>query len=265
MNIGKYVQMYSDDLRLKNYAKSTIENYSSQVKLFLEYFNDSATKPSEISERKIKDWLLLANTVNSRKHRISALKLFYSLTGKQPLKLKHIEYPRAAKPLPRVIDWSELETKFERIRNTKHRAILETACRCALRVSEVCNLKLTDVDTEAMFLFIRNAKGGKDRYVPMSDHLLNLLMVYCEEYDPKEYLFEGQKGGKYSTSSCENIFKGYIDKNKSFHTCRHSGATQMLNNNTHIRVIQNILGHKSSRTTEIYTHVSKRSLVDAAL
>ncbi len=84
MNIGKYVELYSEDLRVKNYSENTIYNYCSQVKLFLEFFNKVATKPSEISERQIKDWLLLANSINSRKHRISAVKLFYQLTGKQP-------------------------------------------------------------------------------------------------------------------------------------------------------------------------------------
>ena len=94
MDIGRYVQMYSEDLLLKNYCQSTIDNYCSQVKCFLEYFDSKVTKPSEINERQIKEWLLEANTINSRKHRISAVKLFYQLTGKQLLKFKHIEYPR---------------------------------------------------------------------------------------------------------------------------------------------------------------------------
>ena len=90
MNIGKYVELYSEDLKLKNYSENTIVNYSSQVKLFLEYFNKVATKPSEISEKQIKEWLMLANSINGRKHRISAVKLFYKYTGKQQLKFKHI-------------------------------------------------------------------------------------------------------------------------------------------------------------------------------
>ncbi|MFV8336454.1 phage integrase N-terminal SAM-like domain-containing protein [Flavobacterium sp. RSP29] len=91
MNIGKYVELYSEDLKLKNYSDNTISNYSNQVKLFLEYFNKVASKPSEISEKQIKQWLLLSKSINGRKHRISAVKLFYKLTGKQPLKFKHIE------------------------------------------------------------------------------------------------------------------------------------------------------------------------------
>ena len=92
MNIGKYVELYSEDLKLKNYSENTISNYSSQVKLFLEYFNKSATKPSEISEKQIKEWLLLAKSINGRKHRISAVKLFYKYTGKQPLKFMYLNF-----------------------------------------------------------------------------------------------------------------------------------------------------------------------------
>ena len=92
MNIGKYVELYSEDLKLKNYSENTIANYSSQVKLFLEYFNKVATKPSEISEKQIKEWLMLANSINGRKHRISAVKLFYKYTGKQPLKFMYLNF-----------------------------------------------------------------------------------------------------------------------------------------------------------------------------
>ena len=120
MNIGKYIQLYSEDLRLKNYAESSISNYVSQVKCFLEHFSDVATKPSEINERQIKQWLLSANSINGRRHRLSALKLFYSLTGKQPLKFKHIEYPRLDKKLPIVLSVEEIQKMFSVCENLKH-------------------------------------------------------------------------------------------------------------------------------------------------
>lgn len=110
MNIGKYIEMYSNDLRLKNYSQNTIDNYCSQVKCFLQYFENVATKPSEISEKKIKEWLLLAKSINGRKHRISAVKLFYQYTGKQPLKFKYIEYPRSEKKLPIVLSKQEIQS-----------------------------------------------------------------------------------------------------------------------------------------------------------
>ena len=142
MNIGKYVELYSEDLRLKNYSQSTISNYCSQVKLFLEYFNKVATKPSEISEKQIKEWLLLSNSINARKHRISAVKLFYRYTGKQPLKFKHIEYPRGEKKLPIVLSIEEVQRMFDVCENLKHRVILSLLYSCGLRVSELINLRV---------------------------------------------------------------------------------------------------------------------------
>ena len=111
--------MYSDDLRFAHYADNTIKNYCAQVELFLRYFNSSVTKPSEISEKRIKEWLMLAKTTNSMKHRISAVKLFYELTGKQPLKFRYIKYPRSEKHLPKVIDSVYLLNRISKISNIK--------------------------------------------------------------------------------------------------------------------------------------------------
>lgn len=120
MNIGNYLHLYSEDLKFKNYSQSSIDNYASQVKLFLMDHENIATKPTEISEKQIKEWLLKAKTVNSRKHRISALKLFYIHTIKQPLKFKHIEYPRSEKKLPIVLSVDEIQRMFDVCKNKKH-------------------------------------------------------------------------------------------------------------------------------------------------
>jgi len=265
MNIGKYVQMYSEDLRLKNYGDLTIKNYTSQVKLFLEYFDKKATKPSEINEKQIKAWLMLAQSLNGRKQRISAVKLFYSLTGKQPLKFRHIEYPRAEKHLPQVIDKDLIVSRINGIKNLKHKAVLSLAFSVGLRVSEVVNLKLTDIDSKRMIISIKNAKGHKDRIVPLSPIILEILRAYFKEYKPVEYLFNGQFDLKYSAHSCQVIFKKYIDPKSHFHILRHSSATSLLEAGTDLRIIQKILGHSSSKTTEIYTHVSKQLLSKVAL
>ena len=154
MNIGKYLQMYSEDLKLKNYSENTIKNYVSQVELFLKYFNKTATKPSEISEKQIKQWLALAKTTNSMKHRISAVKLFYKLTGKQPLKFRYIEYPRSEKHLPQIIDKDFLTKKISNIQNLKHESIIMLAFSVGLRVSEVVNLRIADIDSQRMIINI---------------------------------------------------------------------------------------------------------------
>ena len=256
MNIGKYVQMYSEDLRLKNYSENTIKNYSSQVELFLKYFNKVATKPSEISEKQIKSWLMQTKSINGRKHRISAVKLFYKLTGKQPLKFRYIEYPKSEKKLPKVIDKNRLIKTIERISNSKHKAIITLAFSTGMRVSEVINLKISDIDSERMIITIRQAKGRKDRIVPLSEKTLDTLRNYFREYRPKEYLFNGQFSLQYSSTSCNAIVKKYLGREFHFHQLRHSNATALLESGTDIRIIQKLLGHRSSKTTEIYTHVS---------
>jgi site-specific recombinase XerD len=260
MNIGKYVGMYSEDLKLKNYAPNTILNYSNQVKLFLEYFNKVATKPSEISEKQIKEWLLLSKSINGRKHRISAVKLFYKYTGKQPLKFKHIEYPRAEKKLPKIIEKEFLLKQLDKITNSKHKALLTMTYSTGMRVSEVINLLISDIDSKRMIIFIRNSKGNKDRIVPLSQKVLELLRVYFKEYNPKEYLFNGQFSNQYSDTSCNQLVKKYIGAEYHMHLLRHSNATALLEAGTDLRYIQKHLGHSNVKTTEVYCHVSTAML-----
>ncbi len=260
MNIGKYVKMYSEDLRFANYSENTIRNYAAQVELFLRYFNDLATKPSEISEKMIKTWLKQAQTVNSIKHRLSAVKLFYKLTGKQPLKFRYIEYPRSERRLPRVIDNGYILSRIHRIDNLKHKAILMLAYSVGLRVSEVVNLRIEDIDSARMLIAIRQAKGKKDRIVPLSPRVLKVLRQYYRLYRPKEFLFNGQFGSRYSGTSCNQIVKRYLGRKYHFHLLRHSCFTAMLESGTDLRIIQRIAGHATSKTTEIYTHVSNALL-----
>lgn len=257
--------MYSEDLKLKNYSSNTIENYKSQVAAFLKYFNNVATKPSEISEKQIKQWLLLANSINGRKHRISAVKLFYKLTGKQPLKFKHIEYPRSEKKLPQIIEKQFLLDKIGKIENKKHKAIIALAYSTGMRVSEVCNLMISDIDSKRMIITIRQSKGKKDRIVALSEKILEILREYFKEYKPKEYLFNGQFDLRYSERSCNQIVKKYLGNDYHFHLLRHSNATALLEAGTDLRIIQKHLGHASSKTTEIYTHVSTATLQNMAL
>jgi len=261
MNIGKYIQLYSEDLRLKNYAKSTIENYVCQVELFLKHFEPVATKPSEISERQIKEWLLMAQTINSRKHKLSALKQFYTLTGKQPLKFKYIEYPRSEKKLPIILSQDEVQRMFDVCENTKHKTMLAILYSTGLRVSELINLKWSHIDRSRMIINIVAAKGKKDRQVMLPENLIPLLTKYYREYQSKEYLFNGQFRPQYSDNSVNEVMKQLAEKagiSKKVHThlMRHNCFTHMVENGTDINLIQRLAGHASVKTTAIYTHIS---------
>jgi len=129
-----------------------------------------------------------------------------------------------------------------------------------LRVSEILNLKIKDIDSNRMLIHINNSKGNKSRIVPLSEHLLHILRNYYTEYKPNEYLFNGQKKLKYSSTSCNKIVKKYIDKNAHMHLLRHSCFTHLLENGTSLSLIQKIAGHSSVKTTEIYLHISTETL-----
>ena len=129
-----------------------------------------------------------------------------------------------------------------------------------LRVSEIINLKIEDIDSDRMVIHIKNAKGGKDRIVPLSQTILSLLRDYYKLHKPKEYLFNGQTSGTYSATSCNKLVKKYLGNKYHMHQLRHSCFTHLLESGVDLRVIQSIAGHNSTKTTEIYTHVSKKLL-----
>lgn len=261
MNIGKYLELYTEDLRFKNYAQNTIENYRSQVDLFLRYFNEQATKPSEINESQIKQWLMLAKTTNSMKHRLSALKLFYKYTVRQPMKFRYIEYPRSEQKLPQPLSELEVKKLFEVCTNLKHKAILSLLFMCGLRVGEVINMKPTDIDRMNMVIKVREGKGKKDRIVPINEYMLKLFEQYYLHYKPKEYMFNGKFSLKYSDRSVNQFIKDLgtkagINKKLHAHLGRHSCFSQMLANGVDMAIIQKIAGHASQKTTSIYAKVT---------
>lgn len=260
MNIPKYVEMYRKDLKLKNYSDNTIKNYVVQVDMFLRHQEKYFTEPSKINESSIKNWLLQFKTRNSMCHSISALKLFYKLTIKQPLKFRYIEYPKSEKKLPQIIESEFLKDRIFKIENLKHRAIIMLGYSCGLRVSEVINLKIEDVDSKRMIINIRNAKGRKDRIVVLSKMMLETLRDYFKKYRPTLFLFNGQFDLQYSSQSCNEIVKKYLGKSYHFHLLRHSHATTMLESGVEMTIIQKLLGHSSIKTTQIYSHVSTRLL-----
>lgn len=266
MNIGKYVELYSEDLKLKNYSENTISNYTNQVKLFLEYFNNVATKPSEISEKQIKQWLLLANSINGRKHRISAVKLFYKLTGKQPLKFKHIEYPRSEQKLPIVLSQEEVQKMFDVCENLKHKVILALLYSCGLRVSELINLTWNNIDRSRMIINIISGKGKKDRQVMLDASLIPLLEKYAREYKTKIYVLDGQsENSQYSSTSVSQVMKqlatkAKISKRVYTHLMRHNCFTHMVENGIDINLIQRLAGHSNVKTTNIYLHTSHTTI-----
>jgi integrase/recombinase XerD len=177
-----------------------------------------------------------------------------------------VHRPRREKTLPNVLSKEEVKAILEAPSNLKHRSMLSLIYACGLRRSELLNLTFKDIHTERNLLIVKQSKGKKDRVVPISNKIINLLRDYYKAYRPKNWLFEGQNGGeKYSEESLAKVLKQSLIKTKiqkpvTLHWLRHSYATHLLENGTDIRYIQELLGHSSSRTTEIYTHVSTRNI-----
>lgn len=242
-------------LRFKSYSERTISIYIHYAEKFLAAFEMDLYHISQINA--IKYLKSIEYTSRSTQNQyISAIKMLYKYVVKSQLNKFDIERPRRQQTLPKVIDKEILRSRILSIPNLKHQAILSLTYSTGMRVSEVLNLRIKDVDSKRMLIFVRNAKGAKDRYVKLSEGLLIILRGYYKKYNPKEYLFNGQYGLKYSASSCNRIVKKYLGKEFYMHLLRHSCFTHMLESGTDLRVIQKIAGHKSSKTTEIYTHVS---------
>ena len=259
MEIRKWQNKYSIDCDIKYASISTRKTYKFCVSKFLHHFKNEI-EPKAISNQKIKQWLLTFDTLNTRKQMLCSINSFYALTLKMPKKIKSITYPKKEKKLPLVIETEYLKQTILNIKNIKHKAILMLAYSCALRVSEVINLKIEDIDSKRMLIAIRNAKGNKDRYVKLSETLLQTLREYFTQYKPKNYLFNGQTTSQYSASSCNKLVKNYLGEAYHFHTLRHSGATTMHENGTDLATIQKLLGHNSIKTTMIYTHISNLAI-----
>jgi integrase/recombinase XerD len=263
------IEKFKRWLQSKRYSENTIKTYIEALKVFID-FNDAKVL-NEISN----DDFISFNTEYILKRKLSssyqnqvlnAIKLFFSIIKDKKLELEKLHRPRKEHKLPNVLTKEEVKQILEVHRNSKHKVMLSLIYSCGLRRSELLNLKPLDVDSKRGVIIIRQSKGMKDRIAPLSEKVVVLLRQYYIEFKPKVWLFEGQRAGeKYDERSLANVLKQALAKLKmkkpvSLHWLRHSYATHLLEAGTDLRYIQEILGHKSSRTTEIYTHVSTKSI-----
>ncbi|MBK7233177.1 MAG: site-specific integrase [Saprospiraceae bacterium] len=263
------LQKFEDWLKSKRYSPNTQKTYLDALKVFLQFMQ---VKPlAEIDSfdliRFNNDYILRKGYSSSYQNQVvNAVKLFFQTIENRRLEIDEIHRPRREHRLPNVLSKEEVKRILEAHRNIKHKTMLSLIYACGLRRSELIQCKLTDVDSNRKLLIIQQAKGKKDRIVPLSEKILSMLRYYYAEYKPKFWLFEGrQVGEKYDERSLSNVLKQALEKAKinktvSLHWLRHSYATHLLEAGTDLRYIQELLGHKSSRTTEIYTHVSTHSI-----
>ena len=265
----KELEQFKKWMIQKRYAGNTVKIYNSCLTVFFRYYSTKAIQDISIQdiERFNFDFIIKnAYSPKTQNQYISAVKTFYVKMKGINYELNHIERPIEGQKLPKVIPIEDIEAFLAGIPNIKHKIALSTIYSLGLRRGELINLKLEDISFKRDSVMILNAKGKKDRDLPLPGKLKELLETYYKQLKPRIWVIEGQKPGtSYSPTSLENIFHKYLGrviKNHNFtlHSLRHSYATHLLDMGVDLRIIQELLGHKSSRTTEIYTHVSMKNL-----
>lgn len=262
---------YIHKLEERRYSQSTIRAY---VPLFEEFINHYPSKEIEdLGEKEVMDfshYLVTERKVSSshQNQAINAIKFYLEKVKGGEKKYYHVDRPIREKVLPEVLSEEEVSLLLKSTKNLKHKAILMTIYSAGLRLGELIQLKIKDIDSNRMQIRIENGKGNKDRYTVLSPKTLEVLRSYVKEEKPHNFLFEGYGSTKekpvvYGRRSVQNILKSAVErvgikKKVTVHTLRHSFATHLLEQGTDLRYIQDLLGHESPKTTQIYTHITTR-------
>jgi len=260
-----YYEICKQKLKYLNLSENTSRIYLYYISEFLSETSD--IPPSRLTALDFQKYLdgYDFSSISQQNQVINSIRFLYKFGLEKTYDKVSFQRPKKERKLPRIIEKEFLLNQIDKISNIKHKAIISLAYSTGIRVSEVLNLKITDIDSKRMIINIVNGKGRKDRIVPLSEKILKLLREYFKDQRPKEYLFNGQNSLKYSKESCNKIVKKYIGENYHFHLLRHSCATTLLESGVDLRIIQKLLGHSSVKTTEIYTHVSTNLLSEIPL
>ncbi len=267
--MGALKKAMKQELILRGYSPNTVKAYVLHVSGFVRYFGKS---PTELDRSHIYQYLLHLTkekgvSVAYRDQAVSALKFLYGRVLGRPFIADSLPRPKKEHKLPAVLSAGEVKKFLGAVRNIKHLAILMLMYSAGLRVGEVVKLKVADIDSDRCMIHVRGAKGRKDRYTLLSDVALEVLRMYWRLNRPEVWLFPGDRKDRHITiRSVQKVVeqtrrRAGIRKYFSAHTLRHSFATHLLENGTDLRYIQELLGHRSSKTTEVYTHVTKRDIV----
>lgn len=257
-------------LKGKRYSQSTINTYVFYVADFIEFCTDKV--PSELKNRDVElfiESVFIARnySISTQRQFISALKLFILFEPSTQIENLELERPQRSKHLPNVLSQREIVALLSHTKNLKHRAIIALLYSSGLRISELINLKISDISIDRRQVFVKNGKGRKDRYITLAESMLPLLHQYLKVYKPQIYFTEGLAGEQYSASSIRKFLKtsaalSGISISITPHTLRHSYATHLIEQGVGIRHIQELLGHSKPETTMIYTHIAKKDLLN---
>jgi site-specific recombinase XerD len=267
--MGKLRDKMIQDLGLRCYAPATCKEYVRCARDFVAYHR---RPPEQMGEPEVRDYLLFLATERkvapaTRKMHLAAVKFLYGVTLERPEAVARIPWPKVDSTLPDILSGTEVQQLLDAMDSTKHRAIVMTTYGLGLRISEVCRLCVDDIDSKRMLVHVRNAKGARDRFVPLPERVLFTLRHYWVVARPKgPQLFPGgTPGSKVSVDAVRDNLragaeKAGLAKRVTPHVLRHSFATHLLELGTDLRVIQMLLGHRSIRTTLRYTRVTDKHL-----
>ncbi len=257
---------YHESLSRIRYSGATVKTYESQMRMFLNWLHPRTL--GDLTDAIINDYQLYLTEVrkistSTQNTAINAIKYYLEKVHHGERKVYYIDRPIKETKMPRVLSQEEVKALMEAIKNIKHRCIAIILYAAGLRMSELLNLRWKDFDEHRLQLFVNGGKGRKDRMTIISKSALAFIKYYMSLYKPKDFLFEGQGGGKYSPGSVNKIIDraakaAGILKDPTAHTLRHSFATHLLEQGTDIRYIQALMGHENSKTTERYTHVTTK-------
>ncbi|GGG41502.1 integrase [Dokdonia pacifica] len=258
-------------LLIKRYSENTVNTYVSLLQNFQKHIGFENTVES-LSDREIYNEIVkliekTAYSYSSQKQLLSTIKLYLSEIHNRDIDLKPVYPVRKPQKLPIILSTLEVKKILLAVTNIKHKAMLATVYALGLRSGELINLRINDIHKDQQLIHIKASKGNKDRVLPLPEKLRIIWTCYYKKYQPKEFLFEGQKGGKYTSTSLLLVFKNTckkanISNDHTIHSLRHAYATHLFDRGTDIRMIQKLLGHDNIKTTLIYTQVSKRSMLD---
>src|SRR5690606_21330484 len=261
------LQTYIDQLKLKGYSPNTIRCYTTEFAQLLKIIKSNPV--NQLSTDKLRGYFLYCiNTLklseNMIHSRMNAIKFYYEQVLNYDKFFMEIPRPKKPSLLPKALSTHDIKKMLNTIANQKHELLLKLTYGMGLRVSELVNLKITDIDSKRMQVLINQSKGKKDRYVNLPESLLDLLRSYYIQYKPKYYLFEGQNGGQYSVRSVQLVFKKAMQKAKinkkiGIHSLRHSYATHLIEQGTDIRFVQELLGHNDIKTTMVYSGLTDQT------
>ena len=263
--MANLIEIIVQEMKLRNYSVHTIKAYTTVVSQLYTY---TQKPPRDLSHEEIKSFLLNLHEKGRSSQTLSlaanAINFLYTQISKKE-NFSKLRHPKHSQKLPIVLSRNEIQMLLNTINNSKHRLLLSLAYGSGLRISEVLDLKVQDLDLQEKTIHIKQAKGRKDRITVLPESSLPLLEAHMLHKNSQDFIFQSQKGGKLSIRSAQKIFenarkKAHIQKPATFHSLRHSFATHLLENGVDVRYVQELLGHANIRTTQLYTKVTNPNL-----